>query len=197
MTWLCAGWLAAGLGVVVLFECCRRGAEGPRLSAMAQSFGGRLGLTAILLVSTVSVYWTDQPVTDRGFPARPDRTRLRDAASQISEQIDVENSVVFVQGEPGLFYQLRAARIVAVPGFDFNVTPATLPVGVDGYLATGLHAQRSDDFQRQMAQAGARLEEVGSFPCRPSDLVLLNNYRAPQLERQRRANWQVTLYRLK
>ena len=118
-------------------------------------------------------------------------------ATSIKTRIDSEASIVFVQGEPGLFYQLRAAGVVAVPGFDFNRSPASLPAGVGGYLATGLHAQRSVEFQRQLAAGKSRLQEVATLPYQPSDLVLLNNFRPHQLDEQRLATWRVRLYRIK
>ena len=197
LPWLCASWLAAGLGVAALSQGCVRGADGGRINAFLQGRGGRLALLVLLVVSMTVVLFSLGRVTARGLPAWQDRSGLQNAANAIQTQIGTENAIVFVQGEPGLFYQLRAVGIVAVPGFDFTLSAASLPEGVVAYLATGLHAQRSDEFQRQLARAKSCLEEVATFAYQPSDLVLLNNYRAHQLDEQRRAAWRVRLYRLK
>lgn len=198
LTWLCASWLAGGLGIAVISGSGVRRADVGRVNWYVPSRYGRLALVVLLIVLPVQVYFSPaRRGTVRGFRAWQDRSGLNTAANSIVEQIDVENSIVFVQGEPGLFYHLRAAGVAAEPGFHFKLSPASLPDGVVAYLATGLHAQRSEEFQRQLAAGKSRLEEVAAIPYQPSDLVLLNNYRPHQLAAQQRAAWCVRLYRLK
>ncbi|HJN08200.1 MAG TPA: glycosyltransferase family 39 protein [Pirellulaceae bacterium] len=197
LSWLCASWLAGGLGIAALSHRCAGGADRGRLTVLHQGRGGRLARWVLLVVSLAVVLFARQRVTARGLPAWQDRAGLRNAATAIQSQIDVQNTIVFVQGEPGLFYQLRAVGIVAVPGFDFNLSSTSLPDGVAAYLATGLHAQRSDEFQQQLARAKSRLKEVASYSYQPSDLVLLNNYRAQQLAEHQHRTGRVRLYRLK
>ncbi|MDP6553163.1 MAG: glycosyltransferase family 39 protein [Pirellulaceae bacterium] len=197
LSWLCASWLAGGLGVAALCQGCAGGADRGCLTVLHQGRGGRLARWVLLVVSLAVVLSARQRVTTRGLPAWQDRAGLRNAATAIQSQIDMQNTIVFVQGEPGLFYQLRAVGIVAVPGFDFNLSSTSLPDGVAAYLATGLHAQRSDEFQQQLARAKSRLTEVASYSYQPSDLVLLNNYRAQQLAERQHLTGRVRLYRLK
>ncbi len=197
LTWLCASWLAGGLGIAAIYQVCGRDAGCSPVRVWLQGRSGRVSLVAVLLVALAVTVLGGRRVTARGVPAWQDRAGLRRAAAEIEKRIDVQNALVFVEGEPGLFYQLRAAGVVAVPGFDLNLAPASLPAGVTAYLATGLHAQRSDEFQRILAAASPRLEQVASIAYQPSDLVLLNNYRPHELAEQRRSTRRITLYRLK
>ncbi len=198
LPWMSAGWLAGGLAIAALAACCERmPASADRRPALIHSLGGRVTLVVLLLIAGIATYAARQPTTDRGTPAWQDRSGIRQAATFIATNVDPSTAIVFVEGEPALFYQLRAGGIVAVPAFDANLSTASLPGEVDAYLATGLHAERNQTFQELLEVARRRLEPVATFAYQPSDLVLLNNFRAPQLETQRNARWEIKLYKVR
>jgi len=197
MTWLCASWLAGGLGIATLARFCEWNDTPDRFGVALRLGFNRFTLGIFVAFTVAAIFFATEDVTSRAVPTWQDRAGLRRAAKSIRETIDLETSLVFVQGEPGLYYQLRAVGVSAFPVFDPEMSLASLPDGFTAYLATGLHAQQSSEFQELLGVVQPRLDEVATIPYHPSDLVLLNNFRADELDTQRRTSWNVRLYRIK
>lgn len=144
-----------------------------------------------------------------GVPAWQPRTELADiardatrvaAANCQGEASEVEgfDYVVYVYGEPGLLHHIPSSHdrafVKAVmdlsftgPGYDHARIPA--------FVLAGPHALDSLEFLKQVAEAGPALEEIGVFPYRPSDFVLLDEVPPGKLDASRARL--VRLYRVR
>jgi hypothetical protein len=85
-------------------------------------------------------------------------------------------AILFVYGEPGLFYHLNSLGsqlVVASANLNFPDaadSPATL------FLVAGPHAQRTPGYVEEFARGSSRLELIERLPYTPSNLVLLDQY---------------------
>lgn len=129
-----------------------------------------------------------------GVPAWRPRTGLEQIAPRIADSIREDalqlgapahqgiEFVIYVYGEPGLFYHLarladKQKNFVARPVSDLQFQGLQVPV----YLVTGPHAQRSDVFQKEWASTSHRFTKVSEEVYRPSDLVLLDEFTPKQI----------------
>jgi dolichyl-phosphate-mannose-protein mannosyltransferase len=128
-----------------------------------------------------------------------DRRGLLQIAKEIRQtQSGQAARVVYVYGEPALYFQLRAARedIVApvqeVPRQAESIDGKAVPT----FLVVGPHAQGDAQFQQQWAEWQARFELVKAFDYAPSAIVWLDLHdpRKPAPEPGTHA---VRLYRFK
>jgi hypothetical protein len=88
------------------------------------------------------------------------------------------DAVLYVAGEPGLFYQLEAAhdeRSVCSPTTSLALRD---PIEVAVFLVTGPHAHRSGSERDPAVQ---QYRPIAAYPYRPSDLVALDEYPAARL----------------
>ena len=135
------------------------------------------------------------------------RTELVDAAEQAlavaAENCRDEDSglsnvrfVLYVYGEPGLFFHLPQDGVPVQPvtGLNFAL-PGSDHARVPTFVVTGPNTLNDENFARHMEAAGESLELVGVFPYRPSDFVLLNDYMPRQVDDHRAAD--VRLYRVR
>jgi dolichyl-phosphate-mannose-protein mannosyltransferase len=105
-----------------------------------------------------------------------DRRGLMRVAGEIRGAASEQPRVIYVYGEPALFFQLRAAgEELAVPIQDVPQTAAAL----DGqsaatFLVAGPHAQRDSQFQEQLKKGTDRWRLVQSYDYAPSSLVWLD-----------------------
>ncbi len=135
------------------------------------------------------------------------RTELVDAAEQAlavaAENCRDEDSglsnvrfVLYVYGEPGLFFHLPQDGVPVQPVTDLNfASPGSDHARVPTFVVTGPNTLNDENFARHMEAAGESLELVGVFPYRPSDFVLLNDYMPRQVDDHRAAD--VRLYRVR
>lgn len=144
-----------------------------------------------------------------GTPAWPVRTELAEIAAAATEaatsnclgepsEVEGFDFVVYVFGEPALLHHVPASNerafVKAVmdlsftkPGYDHARIPA--------FVLAGPHALDSLEFQMQAAEASDALEEIGVYPYRPSDFVLLDEVPPARLEAKRAQL--VRLYRVR
>ncbi|MFP6763282.1 MAG: glycosyltransferase family 39 protein, partial [Planctomycetaceae bacterium] len=105
--------------------------------------------------------------------------------------------VLYVYGEPGLLYHIPAVEsppfVRAVMDLTFT-QPGSTHERTPTFVLAGPHALDSPQFQTQLAEAGAAMEEIDVFPYRASDFVLLDSCSPAGLE-DRRAQL-VRLYRV-
>jgi len=191
LPWLCSAWIAGGAGISVI---ARRML--PAAATERQTRAMRFVPLVVVLVAICATVAKSSHMTSRGVTAWQDRSELRRVAERIRDRLQDENAVVFVYGEPALFYHLRAAGVFALPGINLQ-TPLQLPSGSTAYLVAGLHAENNSEFPQQLAASVLQLERIDSQPYHPSDLVLLNNDRPWELAaEQRPVVRHVLLYRI-
>jgi dolichyl-phosphate-mannose-protein mannosyltransferase len=133
-------------------------------------------------------------------------------ASKESSPIRADNAprfVLYVYGEPGLFYQLSREQqkpdsppyVVAVAPEDVGrLTPVKSgSVAVPTYLVTGPHADRDAGFRERWGSSASRFRQVGgTLRYRPSDLVLLNELPPDEAaDPDRHPQFAVRLFRVK
>jgi dolichyl-phosphate-mannose-protein mannosyltransferase len=134
-----------------------------------------------------------------GTPGWQTRTELAEISADATKaatadcqgepsEVEGYDFVVYVYGEPGLLHHVPASNerafVKAVmdlsftkPGYDHARIPA--------FVLAGPHALASLEFQKQVAEAGDALEEIGVYGYRPSDLVLLDDVPPAKLEEKR------------
>jgi hypothetical protein len=135
------------------------------------------------------------------------RTELADAAEQTlvaaAENCHDEDSgfpkvrfVLYVYGEPGLFFHLPQDGVPVQPVTDLNFAlPGSDHERIPTFVLTGPNTLNDENFAAHMEAARESLELVGVFPYRPSDFVLLDDHSPRQLEDHRAAG--VRLYRVR
>ena len=134
------------------------------------------------------------------------RTDLRSIAQAIPEEMATHSlgtsteidAVVYVVGEPGLYYHLASAHasplnFIAQPASNLAaLTPKPNAPPIPTFIAIGPHAPVE---MALLAEQTDRATLIREFPYRPSDLVLLDEVPPAELEgnRQRRIQlWKVT-----
>ena len=134
------------------------------------------------------------------FHAWQDRSSLSRAAATISSRIRSEtklDSIVYVMGEPALFFHLKAAGLPLVgpvQGLEFLEGNAPVPV----YLVRTSRAFRSRGFQDQWQAHRNDLEIVDRLTVRESHLVVLDeNLSIANLNGKMRQGEAVSLFRAK
>lgn len=123
-----------------------------------------------------------------------------DQISMMSEQSGVSgvDAVVYVIGEPGLYYHLASQqnpnlRIIANPATNLGMLqPGATPPEIPTYIALGLHA---DAEKIKLADQSDRAEFVAAFEYQASDLVLLDNVPPQELEANRQQS--IELWKIK
>ncbi|MCA9072146.1 MAG: hypothetical protein KDA84_24630, partial [Planctomycetaceae bacterium] len=181
LPWLVAAWIASA---AVLTSPPIQNLLSGQASWQPKPLG-RGVLVALLLVTvsgvTIRIFTNQNPF----FPWQ-DRTGLERVATRIQTLVTQKvgrESVIYVYAEPGLFYHLARVRrddgyAGPVANLQFSERPASIPV----LLVVGPHAQRSPAFQKEWEMVQSRFELLGRFPYLPSDLVLLNQHSATEIE---------------
>ncbi len=115
-----------------------------------------------------------------------------------TKQLDDLNAIIYVVGEPGLYYHLASREEI---GFDYIAQPASnlgmlSPKAnapkVPTFLVLGPHAPQ--EMEMLAAQAG-QAKLIQEFPYLPSDFVLLDDHAPADLEENRDEVvqlWQIT-----
>ncbi len=191
LPWLCGMWLAAALGFE---ELGRWLAE---LETRGPKWGKRLGLVALLAAAGIlwaSVSgWAERPFS-RAWQSRDGLENIAaeiarviptgdtSAAPEPSDFVATDNTILFVYGEPGLFFHLRARGLALVaPVGDLSFLEAAVDESYARLLITGPHAHRSPEFAAQLAKHSPALQLVSRYRYQPSPLVLLDQYPAERL----------------
>jgi 4-amino-4-deoxy-L-arabinose transferase-like glycosyltransferase len=192
LPWLCSTWIIGGAGISAIARRMFR-ADATKSESRRRWFVPVI----VAFVAIGAIVGKSSYMTSRGVTAWQDRSELEQVAEQIGHRLRNENAVVFVYGEPALFFHLRAAGVAALPGINLQ-SPMQLPAGSTAYLVAGLHAQNNAEFATQLAASMLQVEELDSLPYHPSDLVLLNNDRPWELAAQSRPVVRhVLLYRIR
>jgi hypothetical protein len=191
---LCLGG-AAGARKILQAEWFQRGEDSVSRRRVAT---GATALAALLIfvavatgrVSGLPVAWQ---VRSRWEPiARQVVDDVSGRAKQLRD--DPNEAVVFVYGEPALFFHLNALGTHAyIPAGDLKfveMTKSELPL----YLVAGPHADRTQAFVEEFSRVKARLKRIAEYQYAPSDLVLLNQYAPHELNRDHPITQKVTLY---
>jgi hypothetical protein len=89
--------------------------------------------------------------------------------------------IIYVYGEPALFYHLSRDRVLARPVASLDVAHEAIPT----FVVTGPHAARSPQFTAQLEQAGNSMTLVDEIPFRLSDFVLLDEFPPSRVNDQR------------
>lgn len=202
LPWLVAAWVGTGAFVQALAVRWPSRRAGRANDSGRPRYGGAI---AALLGGLALLAVFHDRVSLRRFPAWQDRGGFRRLARTIEQRLAAATRpssapadgsreqqlrfVIYVYGEPGLFYHLAALeRAGEIP---FHVAPAATPnlraatlagKELPTFLITGPQAQRSGTFRRQWEQARKRYEAFGkALRYEASDLVLLNEYRAREI----------------
>ena len=203
LPWLCGMWLGAGLGLATLFRWGREWWEGEVPGKT------RAILAGVCLTGWITLACELPSLVERGLPAWQARTGLQRIAVRMQADLErlaaeagrpADETIVYVYGEPALFYQLRALglQLVApVQGIPTRGDGSREAVGIV-VLATGPHAHRSPQFARQWSDAGGNFSAFTAYDYRPSDLVELDPYDPRTFDPTRRdLRQQVQLYLLR
>jgi 4-amino-4-deoxy-L-arabinose transferase-like glycosyltransferase len=189
-----ASWLAAALNVAGMF--------GPILEQPAEPEGGR-GCGCLFVIGFVflaSINVAVAPHEDH-WNRTVDRRGLIEIAQlvRMTERSSGQPRVIYVYGEPALFFQLRAAG-------EQNVSPVQLvpsePATLEGrpiptFLITGPHANRDRKFQQQWADVKESWQLVHEYEYQPSDVVWLDLNHPQKSPKDTRVLDRVRLYRLR
>ena len=174
LPWLCGMWLGAGLGLATLFRSVRDWREGE------VSGKTRLILAGVGLTGWITLACALPSLVEVGVPAWQARTGLQRIAACMQADLErlaaeagrpADETIVYVYGEPALFYQLRALglQLVApVQGMPMRGAGSREAVGIV-VLATGPHAHRSRQFARQWSDAAGNFSAFTAYEYRPSD----------------------------
>jgi len=211
LPWLIASWLGTAALIGRLGHIWQNWTTADNRQPQAGSTYAWIIAATCLVVGVGCMAAAAPQLNAKGLPAWQPRTGLESAAVEMVAEAAVAarglprdpgvlaDFVIYVYGEPGLFFHL--SRLADQHG-NFAVQPASslgfeaLPVPT--YMAIGPHGLRSERFGRDWPISGRRFRLIGSHPDRASDLVLLNQYSAREIESSQTGQDQQTrLYLLK
>lgn len=111
---------------------------------------------------------------------------------RLNEHIDF---VVYVYGEPGLFFHIPRDGVPVQPVMDLKFAkPGSGHPRVPTFVLAGPHAWKSPQFGDQLRDVEDTMELVSIFPYPISDFVLLDDHAPQRLSRHRKDD--VRLYRV-
>jgi 4-amino-4-deoxy-L-arabinose transferase-like glycosyltransferase len=195
LPWLVSAWLGAGalLGRLAHWIGERSDLVVP-VAPAARLFSRRSiesVLAVCLLITVPVIIFSAQRLTSRGIPGWQSRTAQEIIAESITaDAARIARSrdsnlgfVIYVYGEPGLFYQLSInmmrseLNFVTRPVGDLEFAQPNPAVStVPTFLVAGPQAHRDKTFQDEIQRYRDRFRPMGRYPYRSSDLVLLNEY---------------------
>lgn len=161
-------WLAGSLGVGWWWHRCQMTST-PQTPELPSVQGVRPALTvavaAPVLVGLGAALW--QPLAC----VWELRTGTRDVVRAWQQQFsgNPAKTVVYVYGDPGMFYELSQAGFAASPRGDLQVS--RVPLADDTLLIPGWNADRQSEFVAEWTQLSHRFELLAEFPVQPSTLV--------------------------
>jgi hypothetical protein len=126
----------------------------------------------------------------------PIAEQVIDAVSRRARSVrnDPNEAIVFVYGEPALFFHLNAIGTHGyIPAGDLKFVE-TNESEVPLFLVAGLHADRTPGFVEEFSRVKTRMKLVAGYDYAPSDLVLLNQHHPRELKRDQRITQSVRLY---
>ena len=209
LPWLVACWLGAAAALDWLLRTGLRNEEpGSAIEARQSSWRLSWVWTAMLVGIVALSLVPGHDLTAKAVPGWQPRTSLAAIAGRIAEDVGREHSgntgpvganvIVYVYGEPGLFFHLRAQGLQLVgPISDLRFAEAGSEAPPrPTYLATGPQAhRRSPTFAEQFARCRERFQLVTTYPYLPSDLVLLDECSPDELASHR--TQEIRLFRLR
>jgi len=186
LPWLCAAWMASGLGIDELARRLERTPTDPELGR-PRPHSSHVAAWSCLIVLLGLWAWSLPRLGERGVPAWQPRTRLRSMAKDMAIQarrtavaadMPSNDVLVYVYGEPALFFHLRRQGLPLVGPCQnpLAAVSGTHETGLPAILITGPHAHGSPKFRGQWLESQDRFKLLAHYPYRPSDLVLLNQH---------------------
>lgn len=226
LPWLISAWLGCGLFVERVYEWWTATGDETkrptpslitRTAAMIRQQPVSLGIGLAIVGIACLALATNDLLTTRATGLE-DRSDMRRIAAEITDRIETQQRdgnrssglpdfAVYVYGEPGLFYQLKAAQ-----ARDFDANSVIAPIGtvnfppvtsgkqpIPTFLIIGPQALRTGGFEAEWEKHGDRFEAVGKpWTYNASDLVLLDNFSPAEIEDTSRSPiLEFQLYRLR
>ena len=196
---LCICWVGAGVALGRIASVYRRMYvdSAPPAWARARRLGQIPRGVLLLAVALLSIALAGRR-TGSAWQVRDDFVGVADRCiesaaancqGEFSSAAEID-FVIYVYGEPALFYHLSRNRVLARPVAKLDVAHDGIPT----FVAAGPHAERSPQFAEQLVQAGDSLTLVDQIAYRLSDFVLLDES-APKLLDDRRVA-EIRLYRV-
>ncbi|MFV1963819.1 MAG: ArnT family glycosyltransferase [Pirellulaceae bacterium] len=212
LPWLCAAWMAGGLGLEEIARRMEKASSEKPVPLREQFLSARWrnGVSWACLITSLSfLAWSLPRVAESRVPAWQSRTGLKSMATDIvakarkrarASSLDSNEVLVYVYGEPALFFHCRRQGLPLV-GPVQNPQAAVIgkrEAGCPAILATGPHAHHSPEFAAQWEASQGDFELLARYAYHPSDLVLLNRYPPRDLTRaQPRPREEIRLYVVK
>lgn len=187
-------WLAGSLGVGWWWHRCQI-ASTPRNAELPPVQGVRPALTvavaAPVLVGLGAALWP--PLA----PVWEPRTGTRDVVRAWQQQFsgNPAKTVVYVYGDPGLFFELSQAGFAASPRGDLQVT--RVPQADDTLLIPGWNADRQTEFVAEWEQLSDRFELLAEILVQPSTLVWFDASSPPTFRQSHERSGTYRIYRVR
>ena len=197
LPWICGLWLAgaAGAGQLLKAEWFQRCDYSPAHRRWMTGVTAAAGSLIVLAAGTGRL--SLQPAAWQSRTQwEPIAEQVIDAVSRRARSVrnDPNEAIVFVYGEPALFFHLNAIGTHGyIPAGDLKFVE-TNESEVPLFLVAGLHADRTPGFVEEFSRVKTRMKLVAGYDYAPSDLVLLNQHHPRELKRDQRITQSVRLY---
>lgn len=175
-------WIASAAGIAGYLKFRTPSVSQHSLSQGRQRIDRSLAFGSVILLVMVVIMVSGQPKRLE-VPGWEARSRLRsisheiqtDVAKRVADDfsLPVEKSVVYVFGEPALFFQLHNRGLLTGPIADFSFLDAP-PLPVPTFVVIGPHARQTAGFDEMWKSAQSALRLVNTYHYQPSTLVQLN-----------------------
>ena len=188
LPWLIAAWLGTSAMLGWWAEMIYGRLQTTRNVGAVVSRSFAVGFLSIAVLSVaLAVGASLQRVRNPVVHAWDDRTGMETAAAEIktacqrrtsfrAHQRDPAESLVYVYGEPALFFHLRAMGVPAAPIADLSFAgPNRTRSNIATFLVTGPHAARSPVFREEWRKLHVVFDPVDTFDYAPSEIVKLNH----------------------
>jgi hypothetical protein len=177
---LIASWWGAALFLDEVTRLMGLSADGSLLSRGVGAWGLRVAAALWVLAALVAGRWLPSAERMAELHGGTRRSYLA-AAAEIRmvlghhppTESGMPGRIVYVVGEPALFFQLAAAGeelVIATQQIPNRLEPGAAPE----FLVTGPHTERDPAFQGAVGKAGADLRELTAFLVKLSPLVELD-----------------------
>lgn len=189
--WLAVAWLGTAAFVAELTEWffAAPGAK-PTAPAARRLMNALCGVSGFAMLAAIGLAQFCRPAAELQTSLARNRLAIKHAATYMRADLDSWRApdespgsaaaprVVYVLGEPALFFQLSAAGESLVrPVQEIVTTPAALhgrPLPT--FLAIGPHAERDPAFTMSWAAAEKQLSLVAVYRFKPSPIVWLDSH---------------------
>jgi dolichyl-phosphate-mannose-protein mannosyltransferase len=194
LPFLSVGWIVTGAACVMLLNASP--------TPEADSRRNKRWIIIALIIAVCG--WRANRMGFRSWQHRSSLANIAEQAIEAASDVAADSPaarddvkfVLYVYGEPGLFFHVPRDGVPTSPVQDLDFAkPGSNHARVPTFVLVGPHARKSPVFQEQIKEVREQLELIKSYNYRASDFVLLDDIKPSELPKT--GPDRVVLYRVR